>query len=222
VNHTEKEWLKLYPHFAPDRIVAEFILLLGEAWERKKVLFTHHSREDNITRALLGWIIQKIRKKHSAWGVYSQSDLIQEQNGLSELIGRCDITISVAAQKYIFECKRIIFNSDSQSYSIHAYRYVTQGMLRFLSPSKKQTSKVPQYPSWCGRAGMVAYVLEGTVQEAIISIRDAIDAHALPKAYEKACLPKCPSKGAQHFRTVHITCAQDQINIHHITLGILG
>jgi len=219
VNPTEQEWLKLYQNFSPEKIIEEFIPLLGEAWEKKKVLFTQSSREDTITRTLCSWIIQNIRSKYKAWGVESQPELLQEKDGLGELIGRCDITISVAAQKYIFECKRMIFNSDSQSYSVYANRYVTQGMFRFLNPSMKQSNNIPQYPSWCGLAGMVAYILEGTIREAVANICDAINVYAPPNASDTVCLPICPSKDAQHFLTVHITCAQDLVNIHHIALG---
>lgn len=222
MNPTEQEWLELYPHFAPDRIIADFIPLLGEAWEQKKGLFKQDSREDTITRALCRWIIQNIRSRYSAWGVESQPELLEDKDGLGELIGRCDMTITIAAQKYIFECKRMIFNSDSHSYSIYAYRYVTLGMYRFLKPSDKQSGNTPQYPSWCSLAGMVAYVLEGTVQEAVTGIQDAINAHALPKTFEAASLPICPSGGAQHFLTAHVTCAQDPVNMHHIALGLSG
>lgn len=206
----------------PENILGEFIPLLGEAWESKKQFFSRDSREDVITRTLCGWITQRIRKTYSAWGVESQPELLHEKNGHGELISRCDITISVAAQKYIFECKRMIFNPSGQSYSVYASRYVTQGMFRFLSPSAKQQDNKPQYPSWCGLAGMTAYVLDGTIQEAAVSIHNAIDAYAHPEKAESDSLPLCPSKGAQHFLTVHVTCAQDTINMHHIIFGLSG
>ena len=222
MNPTEQEWLKLYPHFAPDKILADFIPLLGAAWEQKKCLFKQGSREDVITKTLCGWIIQNIRDKYSAWGVASQPEIIENTDGLGELVGRCDITITVAAQQYIFECKRMIFDSDSQLYSTYAYRYVTLGMHRFLNPSGKQRSDAPQYPSWCGVSGMVAYVLEGTVQEAVASICSAIGSYAPTKSIEAACPPRCPSSGAQHFLTSHITCAQESTDMHHVILGLSG
>lgn len=222
MNSTEQEWLKLYPHFAPDRVLADFIPLLGEAWEQKKGSFKQDSREDVITTTLCGWIIQNIRDKYSAWGVASQPEIIKDTDGLGELIGRCDITITVAAQQYIFECKRMIFNSDSQSYSAYAYKYVTLGMHRFLKPSSKHKSDAPQYPSWCGMSGMVAYVLEGTVQEAVASLHSAIASHASPKSIDATCQPKCPSNGAQHFLTVHTTCVQETTSMHHVVLGLSG
>jgi hypothetical protein len=222
MNPTEQEWLRLYPNFAPDRIIADFIPLLGEAWEQKKGLFKQSSREDTITRTLCGWIIHHIRNRYNAWGVETQPELLEDKDGLDELIGRCDMTITIAAQKYIFECKRMIFNSDSQSYSMYAYRYVTLGMHRFLKPSNKQSGGTPQYPSWCGLAGMVAYVLEGTVQDAVACIHNAIDTHASPEIFEAESQPVCPSNGAQHFLTAHITCAQTPVNMHHIVLGVSG
>jgi hypothetical protein len=222
MNPTEQEWLKLYPHFSPDRVLADFIPLLGKAWDQKKRSFKQDSREDKITRALCGWIIQQLRNRYSAWGVESQPELLEDTDGSGELIGRCDMTITIAAQKYIFECKRMIFNSDSQSYSIYAYRYVTLGMNRFLNTSGKQRNDTPQYPSWCGLSGMIAYVLEGTVHEAVTTIHSAIGSHAPPKSIEVTCLPRCPSNGAQHFLTSHITCAQESTNMHHVILGLSG
>lgn len=222
MNPTEQEWLTRYQHFTPERILEEFIPLLGEAWEQKKRFFKPDSREDTITRALCGWIIQKLRNRYSAWGLESQPELLEDTGGLSELIGRCDITVTVAAQKYIFECKRMIFNSNSRSYSTYSCRYVTLGVHRFLNSSSKLNYSTPQYPSWCGLSGMVAYVLEGTVQDAVAFIHNAIDIYALPEAFEARSLPVCPSNGAQHFCTMHTTCAQHTIHMHHIVLGVSG
>lgn len=84
-----RHWLKLFPKLSPNRVMAEFLPILGEAWEAKKMLFAASDMEDSITNTLAADIMQRVRQrvqqgKHISWGVYSQVAILAENDDGAE------------------------------------------------------------------------------------------------------------------------------------------
>lgn len=218
----ERKWLSFFPKLAPDLVMEQFLPLLGAAWEAKKSLFKNEDFEDTITRTLVAWIKNRIRGNSTiAWGVNSQPEILEEGvDGIGRIIGRCDLTISVASVEYIYECKRLWPEGQSELFTESARLYITTGLYRFLYPSDKQLTSEPQYPSWLKFAGMIGYIMDGREAEAFAAIQFAIDKHEPAQCLESSCLPTCPAEGARHFYSTHRSCAQKAVHAHHILLPL--
>lgn len=222
MNDTEREWLQQYKHFAPEKILSEFLPLLGEAWETKKAIFTSEDDEIKVTKALCAFITRKTRhpSMSTAWGIHYEAPQLEElENGAGHVIGRCDLTISVASQVYICECK-CIKQSVSSLFTDSARLYVQQGVLRFLQPSNSQTTIEPQYSTWLGFAGMIGYVMSGAVAGARDALITALTKHAPPLSISRPHPPTCPAQDAEHFLTVHKNNVQQCVNMHHVVLSL--
>lgn len=223
----EREWLKDFPYLAPDKVVAQFFLLLGAAWEAKKGEFTADCWEDDITNELIDWMKKAIRAdrpiKGIRWGgVYPQIDLFDEaRDGKNKVIGRCDLTIVLAKNReYHYECKRLWAVGKKETFTKSARLYVNEGLYRFLRPSEKQIDCEAQYPSWLGFAGMLGYVMNGNVPKALDFVHTAISEHAPAQTLESPCEPPCPAEGAHHFLSLHLDCSGRKLNVHHLLLAV--
>ncbi|MGB3211308.1 MAG: hypothetical protein WBB19_11435 [Desulforhopalus sp.] len=200
----------------------QFLPLLGTAWEEKKRVFTAASGEDDITRTLFKWMQTTIRGSATInWGLRCQPEIIEEGiNGIGRVLGRCDLIINVANAEYIYECKRLWPEGKQARFTKSARLYVTEGLFRFLHPSKKQITSESQYASWLGFAGMLGYVMNGQSLDALVSVQAAITAHAPAKKLCSPCEPACPSKNAYHFLSTHLDIMAKPVNLHHLLLAM--
>lgn len=222
MNDTERGWLQQYKHFAPEKILSEFLPLLEEAWETKKAIFTSEDNEIKITKALCAFITRKTRhpSMSTAWGIHYEAQQLEELNsGAGHVIGRCDLTISVASRVYICECK-CIKQSVNSLFTDSARLYVQRGVQRFLQPSNSQTIIEPQYSTWLGFAGMIGYVMSGGAAGARDALISALTKHAPPLSISRPCPPACPAQDAEYFLTVHENNVQQCVNMHHIVLSL--
>lgn len=217
----ELKWLQSFPDLAPERVLEQFLPLLGAAWETKKKSFSASSLEDEITRTLYQWMQFKIRGSSTLkWGLRCQPEIIEEGiNGIGRVIGRCDLVINVTSVEYIYECKRLWPEGKRERFENSAKLYVTSGLFRFLEPSKKQNTHEPQYPSWLGFAGMLGYVMNGQCSNAYVSVHAAITAYASPKGIFYPYSPTCPSENSHHFLSKHLV-SNKQVNLHHLLLAV--
>ncbi len=221
MNSAEREWLKFFPKLSPQNVLEKFIPLLGEAWEEQKASCKEGDFEDVITRRLCIYLQKETRKRNMDWGVLSQPEVItSDQNGEGKIIGRCDLSISVACRTYIYECKRLWTEGVNPTFTRSARLYVTQGLRRFLQPSSNQSSVEPQYPSWFGFAGMIGYVMTGQTAEAVSSIQHAINQHEHMHSQEMHCDPNCLVTDSQHFRTDHTDCCNKSVSVYHLLLPL--
>lgn len=222
MNEIERKWLELYKSFAPEKILDEFLPILGKAWDEKKTFFTEKSSEDSITRTICDIVQRKIRADCKRWSCYPQVEIIEEDTtGLGRTKGRCDLIVMLpACREYIFECKLLKSRGSSFHMTASARLYVKQGMLRFLKPSATQKTAEPQYPTWLGFAGMIGYVMNGTVACACDALIVAIKKHAPPISLSSPYPSYRPSQNVEHFHTEHKNCVQQAVIMHHIVLGL--
>jgi len=221
MTNAERKWLKVFPNLAPEKIMEQFIPLLGAAWKERKHSFSKNDLEDSITRTLYIHIQKAIREKNTAWGLHYQPEVLEEGvNGVGRIIGRCDLTISAANYSYIYECKRLWTEGNNALFTKSARLYVTEGLCRFLQPSKKQQIPEPQYSSWLKFAGMLGYVMDGTTVKAFEAIKNALGKYAPAQRLESPCLPTCPTGEAYRFCSTHINCVQKIVHAHHILLSV--
>ena len=208
---------------SPDRVMEEFLPLLGSAWEAKKALFSASDLEDHITNTLVVELIQRIRQvENISWSVRPQALILAENaNGVGETIGRCDLIIDLGGNReYIQECKRLWPESKKQTFNKSARLYVQQGLLRFLQPSKKHPTTHPQYDAWLEFAGMIGYVMDGRIPEACIAVRESVANHAPAQEMTESCPAPCSAEGSLQFHSTHQDCTGKTIKAQHLFLGL--
>lgn len=223
----EQKWLESFPDLCVDTVYAQFLLLLGNAWDANKNTFTVETKEDAITRRLVGWMIKEIRANYQSrgirWSVSPQKDVLGSTNVDSELVGRTDMVITLPANRdFIVECKRLWAKATSirKTFSTSARLYIKEGLNRFLFPAENQKPDEPQYSDCFGHAGMVGYVMNGTVQRAEEAVGRALNHYAPPLPMQTTPPLQCPTQGSKHFVSVHKNCADRTIHVHHVLLPL--
>ena len=91
-----------------------------------------------------------------------------EINDLGEEIGEIDLKFSQGPDEKVylsFECKRLRFKFPS-GFQTLAGKYVTEGMFRYFNG---------QYATDLDKGGMIGYVMDGNVSEAIQDVRQAVE-----------------------------------------------
>lgn len=218
-----RQWLKRFPKLSPDRVMEEFLPLLGEAWETKKALFTATHLEDFITNTLVVDIIRRVRlAKKISWSIRPQAPILTEHSdGTGETIGRCDLIIDLGGNReYIQECKRLWPEGKGRSFTTSARLYVQQGLLRFLQPSKEHPTPHAQYDTWQSFAGMIGYVMDGRIPEACHAVQGAVAIYARQAEITASHSEPCPAKGSLLFRSIHHNCMGKTVQAQHLFLGL--
>jgi hypothetical protein len=147
----------------------EFISLISRAWTINVNSFSSTDLEDQITRDLVGWMKIELRNTDACWGVHSQAEVLKSSNlGRQRVIGRVDITITIAAYEIIYECKRLNLIQGQRRKS-KASDYVKQGVFRFLSG---------KYAAEDTLGGMVGYVMDGSVSSARKSVKSCLNKYS--------------------------------------------
>jgi hypothetical protein len=145
----------------------------------------------------------------------------EDITGKVKTIGQCDIVISFIKHDYNFECKRLWPKGINNSFNDSAHLYVTKGLRRFLQPSKTQSTFKAQYNSWLGRVGMIGYVMDGRVSEALPAILVAINKYSPAQTIKSPSQPVCPTEGAHHFYSIHNDCNEQTIRVNHVLLPVV-
>lgn len=218
---SEQTWLACYKNLAPNKVLEQFIPLLGDVWQESKDKFSSTSKENDVTRTLYYLLVRKCRDRLLAWGICSQAEDVElDIQGVGHAFSYHDLRLSVSCHEYIYECKRLGCIGKATTYTEFSNNYVQKGMIRFLQPSPKQYSKDPQYRAWCGFAGMIGYVLEGDPMQAADALIQSITKHAPAHTIERPTFPPPPDGITEHFLTCHTACNNSPVDMHHILLAL--
>lgn len=156
-------WLDLINSLVPD-----ILDLITSTWQNMPVLASD-AREDPTTEELC----RRLRQNRSASDLPFRIDiqLVELDPAAGADQGRMDIVFSplIPSEKIYFclECKRLNVVSGGHKRS-YATEYVIHGMLRFICG---------QYASRVQHGGMLAYVLDDNIDNAIESVSIAIRRH---------------------------------------------
>lgn len=157
---TPDKWVGLIDDMVPD--ILELVIT---TWEEMPPLESD-ALEDPTTEELCRCLRQNRNSANLPFRIDIQQVELDPTAGQGQ--GRMDIVFSpmVPSEDIYFclECKRlnVITNGKVRAYS---NEYVTQGMLRFIRG---------QYASKVRHGGMLGYVLDGNVSQAIANVRRAI------------------------------------------------
>lgn len=210
----------ILPELAAPRVVEAFIELLGEAWEVVKSECSAEMIENDITDKIVAWMQVKLR--NAGWWVTQQSKppVIRYIPG-TKSFGFCDITIQIRSKSVIFECKRLNIIRKDDSLVSQATPYVKEGMYRYFFPEENSKKNSPQYPALDGQAGMIGYVMNGIVSDALDSVTASIKSNTVPQTLISPYKPCCPSRGSYRFLSIHQDCTGNAIRMHHVLLPIV-
>lgn len=151
-----------------DPMVPQILRLVVATWEEMP-LPAPDDKEDNITFALCRALRQNRTARSLMFQIHTQ--LVELEPAAGEDLGRQDIVfIPLVPREDIYFClesKRLNVIKDG-TLRTYASEYVTRGMLRFVAG---------QYSRAVKHGGMIGYVLDGNVPQAITNVEANIQTH---------------------------------------------
>jgi hypothetical protein len=206
---TSSEWADLI-----DPMVPQILRLVVATWEEMPSP-TPDDKEDNITVALCRALRQNRTARSLMFQIHTQ--LVELEPVAGQELGRQDIVfIPLVPREDIYFClesKRLNVVKDGVLRT-YASEYVRLGMMRFVTG---------QYSKAVRHGGMIGYVLDGNVSNAITNVNANIQLQheALCMAPPGAFLPSTGLKGDARARETHHqrTHETSLFRIHHIFMA---
>ncbi len=150
----------------PQKEVKQAIKLILQSWKSFK---TEENLEDKITNKFYAHLIENKNRSKYFFTIVLRAAEIDEQG---EEIGEIDIKAIYRNREKIyfsFECKRLRVHFPS-GFGTLAGKYVTKGMFRYFNR---------QYARDLDKGGMLGYVMDGNISEAINDVKAAIEKRRL-------------------------------------------
>jgi hypothetical protein len=204
------EWADLI-----DPIVPDILDLVIATWEQMPVPAADE-KEDEITVGLCRALRQNRTARNLMFQI--QTQLVELEPASGEDLGRQDIVfIPLVPREDIYFClesKRLNVLKEGKLRT-YASEYVTRGMIRFVTG---------QYSKAVRHGGMIGYVLNGNVSQAITNVESSIQTHhaalcmTAPGALESSTVLKSDARAREtrHQRT-HETVL---FRIHHLFMSV--
>lgn len=160
---TSTEWADLIDPMVPD-----ILRLVVATWEEMPPPGAN-DKEDDITIALCRALRQNRTVRSLMFQIHTQ--LVELEPAIGEDLGRQDIVFIPPIPRediyFCIESKRLNVVIDGKLRT-YASEYVTHGMLRFVTG---------QYSKAVRHGGMMGYVLDGNVSQAIANVEGNIQTH---------------------------------------------
>jgi hypothetical protein len=200
------EWADLI-----DTMVPDILRLVVATWEAMPPPGAD-AKEDDITITLCRALRQNRTARSLMFQIHTQ--LVELEPAIGEELGRQDIVFVPPIPRediyFCMESKRLNVVKDGKLRA-YASEYVTHGMLRFVTG---------QYSKAVRHGGMIGYVLDGNVSEAMTNVEANIQTHhivlcmAAPGTLQSsAVLPSDGRARETHHQRTHETTV---FRIHHL------
>lgn len=197
----------------PDGFVAEVMTLVLETWDHfsgKRKIW----KEERITALFRDALREAYFEQEKEWFVTLEDPVTDEESG--EQLGRSDLRFFPpfpfhrAQSVYLtLECKRL--NIQTERFSSGAREYVEDGMMRFVNG---------QYSNEFGVAGMIGYVMDGNLDEALKSIDAAIKKRRRKLKLNGWRSPSTTTPSRRHSAdTLHVIKNRDEFQMMHHLLS---
>jgi len=196
----------------PDGLVPAIIDLFLEAWDAIPYP-APDMLEEPITRVFYCYLCQHKKRTTLPFSFSVESHEIDRSTG--ELLGRIDLRIQNGDQEdvyFAFECKRLNVVVKGKWSSL-AGEYVENGMARFVTG---------QYAKGLDKGGMVGYVMDGQLDDAILAVKEAVEKkRELLKMGKKATLDDSSLRpSVKQVKETKHRQAKRPFLIHHIFLPV--
>jgi len=201
-----------------DPMVPEILQLVAETWDKMQPP-EPNQHEDGISNQLCVALRRNRDVRRLMFYVITQMVILEPDAG--EEVGRMDIVFLPTGKDLVpsenayfcLECKRLNVIKDGRKRS-YASEYVKFGMLRFVT---RQYSRLVRY------GGMVGYVLDGDVDNAIGNVENNIRKHRVKLRLlgSDAFRPSAYLNGIQSARESHHQRAHESapFGIHHMFMA---
>jgi len=180
-------------------------------WPRCVALLPHQPDEDAITINLVHLLSKDpVVRRICHWVEYQFEPFGTAPSGAKFSKGKIDIAILLdwERERYVaYECKRLNITNGGIRSSL-ATRYVTEGMMRFLTE---------QYAEGLPVGCMLGYVMDNDIPFAMTQLAHAITAHQ-PLGLSKGPTKVTPVQGIERFLTTHRRAADTMIELRHSLL----
>jgi hypothetical protein len=154
----------LWADFFPDDLIPKILDMVLDVWSSfTKPAFDEH--EVQITKRFRAWLEQY--KDLKRLPVRIDREVPIDDLERAEELGRIDLRLTHGYRSdvyFAFECKRLNIIRNNGSTESLAKDYVVDGMMRFMGST-------PQYARGLTQGGMIGYVMNNKVENAI----DAVD-----------------------------------------------
>ena len=210
-----KQWIgnpDMWADMFPGELVPDIIELILEAWSQVK-LSKSDRLEVPLTRKLYCHLISLKRHALLPFSVWLESSEIDVVSMAEK--GRIDIRFSHGYREDVYfaiECKRLNVCRGRRRVFL-ADEYVNEGMMRFVSG---------KYAAGLDKGGMLGYVMDGRLDDAISSVTMAIESRKQMLAMAaNSTLKKsltCPQNRRVH-ETNHKS-SSCQILLHHMFVAV--
>lgn len=197
------------------KVDESFTRAVCEVWEGCRQHFSSDSHEDAITNQLV-LLLRRRRRHPPPYRVQLQpTEVAADANGKAIITGRHDIHLIFDLNdddaSLIYECKRLNVVKAGKKSTL-ATEYVSDGMMRFVTG---------QYSPRVHRSGMLGYVMDGAVDDAMRKVRQAIETRAADLAVKDALTAISPSPPGKRFASNHRRpCCASPFHIQHLLLPL--
>jgi hypothetical protein len=203
------EWTDLI-----DTMVPDILRLVVATWEEMPSPGAN-DKEDDITITLCRALRQNRTARSLMFQIHTQ--LVELEPAIGEELGRQDIVFVPPVPRediyFCMESKRLNVVKDGKLRAL-ASEYVTHGMLRFVTG---------QYSKAVRHGGMIGYVLDGNVSQAMTNVEANIQTHhaalcmTAPGVLQSSTVLKGDARAREthHQRTLESTL----FRIHHLFMA---
>jgi len=200
--------------FFPDNLIPDILEMVVEVWSS----FTKPEYKDHevpITKRFRASLERHKDARRLPFRIDREIPVDDLEN--SEELGRIDLRLTQGYRSdvyFAFECKRLnIINKQGGTNSL-ARQYVVEGMMRFVGEN-------PQYARNLKQGGMIGYVMNGKVSNAIRSVNRQIKAYQNELSMELSNGLSASSKSTKNLIKESTHHLPDTVfTIHHIFLPV--
>ncbi len=201
-------WDDKFPH----QMIPDILELVVDCWGRFKKP-GRNEYENTITRHFREELVIEKNERRLPFTIWRESSESADPKTGNET-GRIDLRFQHGWREtvyFAFECKRLRYTYKGKKYS-NTDQYVgKEGMMCFISG---------KYSAEVDSGGMIGYVMDGNIQNAIQSIKNSID-----KKYKELCLKKETSlersslSTSNNIKETNHDLVGRTFTIHHVFLG---
>jgi len=202
----------LWADLFPDDLLPAIIDLVLECWS----IFPKPATDDlevPITQRFCACLRAERNRSRLPFTIGIESPELAPSSG--ELRGRIDLRLTHGYRDEVYfaiECKRLNVVAKGKRSSLAA-EYVKEGMMRFITG---------QYAMGLDKGGMLGYVMDGKVPDAIAFVKKAIDSRSTALAMScSTSLSACAIRpNAQEVRETRHLPKGRQFFIYHLFVGV--
>lgn len=202
----------LWEDFFPDDLIPEILEMVVDVWASfSKPTLNEH--EVPITKRFRASLEQYKDSRHLPFRI--DREVPVDNLETAKELGRIDLRLTHGYRSDVYfalECKRLNVIDKNGKTSSLAGKYVTEGMMRFVG-------ETPQYAKTLAQGGMIGYVMDGNVRNAIRSVNRQIRNHYINLSMQSATSLEASTKSTKNLikQSIHIL-PNKAFTIHHIFL----